>query len=55
MFPSEFLCVFLYQGGGGVTCLIEDGKVFERAGVNVSVVSGHLTSKAVAQMKSRYV
>ncbi|XP_071800611.1 oxygen-dependent coproporphyrinogen-III oxidase-like isoform X1 [Asterias amurensis] len=41
------------EGGGGVTCLIEDGKVFERAGVNVSVVSGHLTAKAVAQMKSR--
>ncbi|XP_038048052.1 oxygen-dependent coproporphyrinogen-III oxidase-like isoform X2 [Patiria miniata] len=40
-------------GGGGVTCLIEDGKVFERAGVNVSVVSGELTSKAVAQMRSR--
>ncbi|XP_022089912.1 oxygen-dependent coproporphyrinogen-III oxidase-like [Acanthaster planci] len=40
-------------GGGGVTCLMEDGRVFERAGVNVSVVSGNLTSKAVAQMKSR--
>lgn len=29
------------QGGGGITQLLEDGKVFERAGVGFSHVSGH--------------
>lgn len=29
------------------------GKVFEKAGVNVSVVYGHLSPQAVQQMKSR--
>jgi coproporphyrinogen III oxidase len=28
------------EGGGGVTCMLEDGAVFERAGVNVSRVQG---------------
>ena len=28
------------EGGGGVSCLIEDGNVFERGGVNFSHVSG---------------
>lgn len=41
------------EGGGGVTCVIQDGHVFEKAGVNVSVVHGLLPPGAVAQMKSR--
>lgn len=41
------------DGGGGVTCIIQDGHVFEKAGVNVSVVHGTLPPGAVAQMKSR--
>ncbi|EDO41336.1 predicted protein [Nematostella vectensis] len=41
------------QGGGGMTCVIQDGKVFEKAGVNVSVVYGTLAAKAAQQMKSR--
>src|SRR5258706_12900166 len=28
------------EGGGGVSCVIEDGKVFERGGVNLSRVRG---------------
>lgn len=41
------------EGGGGVTCIIQDGDVFEKAGVNVSVVSGMLPPGAVQQMKAR--
>jgi coproporphyrinogen III oxidase len=28
------------EGGGGTTCIVEDGQVFERAGVNLSRVQG---------------
>ncbi|XP_019877391.1 oxygen-dependent coproporphyrinogen-III oxidase [Aethina tumida] len=41
------------EGGGGITCVLQDGKVFEKAGVNISVVSGNLPSQAVSQMRSR--
>ncbi|XP_052812051.1 oxygen-dependent coproporphyrinogen-III oxidase-like [Mya arenaria] len=41
------------QGGGGITCVLQDGRVFEKAGVNISVVSGNLPPQAVQQMKSR--
>lgn len=41
------------EGGGGITCVIQDGQVFEKAGVNISVVSGHLPPAAVAQMRAR--
>jgi len=41
------------EGGGGITCVMQDGKVFEKAGVNISVVTGNLPQAAVAQMKSR--
>ena len=30
------------EGGGGVTCILQNGHVFEKAGVNVSVVHGNL-------------
>ncbi|CAH1983052.1 unnamed protein product [Acanthoscelides obtectus] len=30
------------EGGGGITCVLQEGKVFEKAGVNISVVSGTL-------------
>nr|XP_018669517.1 oxygen-dependent coproporphyrinogen-III oxidase, mitochondrial [Ciona intestinalis] len=39
--------------GGGVTCVLQDGKVFEKAGVNVSVVHGSLTEGAEKQMRAR--
>ncbi|XP_013422008.1 oxygen-dependent coproporphyrinogen-III oxidase [Lingula anatina] len=41
------------EGGGGVTCVLQDGVTFEKAGVNVSVVHGTLPPGAVQQMKSR--
>ncbi|XP_072932423.1 oxygen-dependent coproporphyrinogen-III oxidase isoform X2 [Epargyreus clarus] len=41
------------EGGGGITCVLQDGRVFEKAGVNISVVSGTLPPAAIQQMKSR--
>ncbi|KAL4709749.1 hypothetical protein ACJJTC_005552 [Scirpophaga incertulas] len=41
------------EGGGGITCVLQDGRVFEKAGVNISVVSGKLPPSAVQQMRSR--
>lgn len=41
------------EGGGGITCIVEDGSTFERAAVNISVVNGVLPAAAVAQMRSR--
>lgn len=40
------------DGGGGVSCVLQDGMVFEKAGVNVSVVHGILPPPAVQQMKN---
>lgn len=41
------------EGGGGITCVLQDGIVFEKAGVNISVVSGILPPGAVQQMRAR--
>lgn len=41
------------EGGGGITCVLQDGDVFEKAGVNISVVTGQLPAGAVQQMRSR--
>lgn len=41
------------EGGGGITCVMQDGIVFEKAGVNVSVVNGTLPEAAAAQMRAR--
>uniref|UniRef100_A0A8C6WSY5 Oxygen-dependent coproporphyrinogen-III oxidase, mitochondrial n=1 Tax=Neogobius melanostomus TaxID=47308 RepID=A0A8C6WSY5_9GOBI len=41
------------EGGGGISCVMQDGKAFEKAGVNVSVVFGNLTEEAARQMRSR--
>ena len=45
----------VFQGGGGITCVLHEGKVFEKAGVNVSVVHGTLKEAAVKQMRDRFV
>jgi len=37
-------------GGGGETRVIQDGGVFEKAGINVSVVEGELSSEAAREM-----
>lgn len=42
------------EGGGGITCVLQDGAVFEKAGVNVSVVHGNLSKNAVSQMKQQH-
>ncbi|KAI2796440.1 hypothetical protein BLOT_015384 [Blomia tropicalis] len=41
------------EGGGGITCILQDGTVFEKAGVNISVVHGMLPPPAIEQMRSR--
>lgn len=41
------------EGGGGVTCILQNGKTYEKAGVNVSVVHGLLPRAAIAEMNSR--
>nr|XP_014090080.1 oxygen-dependent coproporphyrinogen-III oxidase [Bactrocera oleae]XP_014090089.1 oxygen-dependent coproporphyrinogen-III oxidase [Bactrocera oleae] len=41
------------EGGGGITCVLQDGEVFEKAGVNISVVTGMLPPGAVQQMRTR--
>src|SRR6187549_3308664 len=33
------------KGGGGLTRVIQNGNVFEKGGVNTSVVYGHLTER----------
>lgn len=43
------------EGGGGITCVLQNGKVFEKAGVNISVVHGVLPPEAVLQMRARYL
>lgn len=39
------------EGGEGITCVLQDGNVFEKAGVGVSVVYGQLPKAAVEQMR----
>ncbi|KAJ5888845.1 oxygen-dependent coproporphyrinogen-III oxidase [Penicillium taxi] len=38
-------------GGGGISCVLQDGNVFEKAGVNVSVVYGDLPRAAIEKMR----
>jgi coproporphyrinogen III oxidase len=38
-------------GGDGISCVLQDGKVFEKAGVNTSVVYGTLPKAAVQKMR----
>jgi len=41
------------EGGGGISCVLQDGEVFEKAGVNISVVWGNMHPEQVKSMKSR--
>ncbi|XP_005386657.2 PREDICTED: oxygen-dependent coproporphyrinogen-III oxidase, mitochondrial [Chinchilla lanigera] len=41
------------EGGGGISCVLQDGHVFEKAGVSISVVHGTLSEEAAKQMRSR--
>ncbi|KAF7625877.1 hypothetical protein AFLA_002723 [Aspergillus flavus NRRL3357] len=40
------------NGGGGISCVLQDGNVFEKAGVNVSVVYGELPRAAIEKMRA---
>ncbi|VDN11489.1 unnamed protein product [Dibothriocephalus latus] len=39
--------------GRGIYCVLQDGAVFEKAGVNISVISSELTEAALHQMRER--
>lgn len=40
------------QGGGGMSCVLQEGNVFEKAGVNTSIVYGELTRPAIEKMRA---
>ena len=42
------------HGGGGITCILQDGNVFEKAGVNTSVVYGILPRAAIQRMRAHH-
>lgn len=55
--PATFLNDVWYRDegeGGGITRVIQDGRVFEKAGVNVSCVTGHLPPNAVKAMRANH-
>ncbi|KAF2840376.1 coproporphyrinogen III oxidase [Patellaria atrata CBS 101060] len=39
------------SGGGGITCVLQEGNVFEKAGVNISIVYGVLPRPAIEKMR----
>jgi len=39
------------NGGGGITCVLQDGGVFEKGGVNTSIVYGTLPRAAISKMR----
>ncbi|KAI7934961.1 hypothetical protein MJO29_016224 [Puccinia striiformis f. sp. tritici] len=41
------------SGGSGTSCILQEGSVFEKAGVNVSIVHGTLPPTAIQQMRHR--
>ncbi|WDK12662.1 coproporphyrinogen III oxidase [Colletotrichum graminicola] len=42
------------DGGGGRTCVLQDDKVFEKAGVNISIVHGKLNRAAIEEMRQNH-
>lgn len=42
------------NGGGGLSCVLQEGNVFEKAGVNISVVYGTLPKPAIAKMRENH-
>jgi coproporphyrinogen III oxidase len=42
------------SGGGGISCVLQEGNVFEKAGVNISVVYGSLPKSAIAKMRANH-
>lgn len=43
------------EGGNGRTCVLQDGRVFEKAGVNISIVHGSLNEAAINAMRADHV
>ena len=43
------------NNGGGISCVIEDGNVFERGGVNISNVHGTMSGAAASQMRANHI
>ena len=41
------------EGGEGISCVLQNGRVFEKAGVGVSIVSGTLSEGMEKQMRAR--
>jgi len=39
------------EGGGGTTCVLQESNVFEKAGVNTSIVYGNLPRPAIQRMR----
>ncbi|KAF9877053.1 coproporphyrinogen III oxidase [Colletotrichum karsti] len=42
------------SGGGGRTCVLQDGNVFEKAGVNISIVHGTMNRGAIEEMRQNH-
>lgn len=42
------------EGGDGRTSVLQDGKVFEKAGVNISIVHGKLNEAAINAMRANH-
>lgn len=42
------------EGGGGISCVLQEGNVFEKAGVNTSVVYGRLPRPAIQKMRANH-
>src|SRR5882757_6020021 len=42
------------RGGGGLTKVIQNGNIFEKGGVNTSVVYGHVTEKMKKVLQTSY-
>jgi len=42
------------DGGGEVACVLQGGKIVEKAGIHVAAFNGHLPPMAVQQMKTKF-
>lgn len=40
------------EGGEGISCVIQGGETYDKAGVNISIVHGHLPPAAIRQMSA---
>ena len=43
---GHMIAMTVIQGGGGISCVLQDSKVFEKAGINISVVHGTCTTSS---------